>query len=327
MESTDGTTLLKSPNCWDNGEMGINPKRFDHLPQLIACPEDPWNNRVFYTRHGKRHWVLTAAHLEDYGLNLAETVQVSDAEIRSYELAGPLPRSFPAEFWINPPTGADAWTLREIATSRLVGQGVEFGAGTSPFPVPLPCEVSFADFVSEDDVRRRKYELQGDDFVRLSYVTTLESPETIPNNSQDFVIAAHVIEHLRDPLKAIKRIHEKLKQGGQFVIVVPDKDGVFDRERDLTSLEHLILDFTAPDAGRDALNYQDFFQHVYKTPMSLEEAHLAVTEGRDCHFHTFTHDSFGELVGWSREHVAPWQSVWSQPGPSGSFEFYFVLRK
>ena len=78
--------------------MVSNPKKSDHLRQLIACPEDPWNNRVFYTRHGKRHWVLTVAHLEGYGLNLAETVQVSNAEIRSYELAGPLPRSFPAEF-------------------------------------------------------------------------------------------------------------------------------------------------------------------------------------------------------------------------------------
>jgi SAM-dependent methyltransferase len=307
--------------------MVSNLKRPDDLPQLIACPQDPWNNRVFYTRHGKRHWVLTVEHLEGYGLDLAQTIQVSDAEIRSYEPAGPLPRLFPAEYWANPPSGANAWTLREIATSRLAGHGVEFGAGTSPFPAPLTCEVSFADFVSEDEVRRRKYNLQGDDFVRLSYVTTLEDPETIPDGSQDFVIAAHVIEHLRNPLKALKRIHEKLKHGGQFVIVMPDKEGTFDKDRDLTSLEHLILDFRAPDVSRDALNYLDFSRHVTKIDISLEEAKSAVIEGRDCHFHTFTHDSFSELIAWSREHVVPWQSVWSQPVPPGSFEFYFVLMK
>jgi SAM-dependent methyltransferase len=309
------------------GEMVSNAKRSDHLPHLIACPEDPWNNRVYYTRHGKRHWVLTVAHLEGYGLNLADTIQVSDAEIRSYELAGPLPRSFPQEFWMNPPVGADAWTLREIATSRLAGRGVEFGAGTSPFPVPLPCEVSFADFVPQEEVRQRKYDLQGDDFVSLSYVMTLENPEAIPDMSQDFVIAAHVIEHLRDPLKAIKRIYEKLRHGGQFVIVVPDKEGTFDKQRDLTTLQHLILDFTAPDIDRDALDYADFSRHVSKSNITLEEARSAVIEGRDCHFHTFTHDSFGELISWSREHLVPWRSVWSQPGPAGSFEFYFVLIK
>src|ERR1035437_9617700 len=44
-----------------------------------------------------------------------------------------------------PPADADQWVLREIATSRLCGSGVEFGGGTHPLPVPLGCEVKFAD--------------------------------------------------------------------------------------------------------------------------------------------------------------------------------------
>lgn len=53
----------------------------------------------------------------------------------------------------------------------------------------------------------------------LCDITTLLSFE---NNSVDFMISAHSLEHLVEPLKALKIWIKKLKIGGRLIVVVPD---------------------------------------------------------------------------------------------------------
>jgi SAM-dependent methyltransferase len=286
---------------------------------------------VFYAHNGKRHWVPSEPHLRDYGLALADTVDVSKEEIQQYAPSGPIPFKWSEAAWNDPPRTSPG-TLREVATSKLSGSGIEFGAGTSPVSVPVTCDVRFADFVAEDELRARRYEQQGDDFVRLSYVMGMEDMRTIADATLDFVIAAHVIEHLRNPLRAFEQVHRKLKPGGYFVLFVPEKTLTFDKERELTSLEHLIEDYEAPSAERDAAHYFEFFRKVYAVPESVLEQRVrdAIAQGEDLHVHTWTHDSFKAMVEYSQGRMSPWRSIWSQPAVSGvehAQEFYFVLQK
>jgi SAM-dependent methyltransferase len=54
----------------------------------------------------------------------------------------------------------------------------------------------------------------------------------------DFVLASHVIEHIPDPIAALKEWARVARR--YIVLVVPHRDRTFDRDRDLTPLAELI---------------------------------------------------------------------------------------
>ena len=62
----------------------------------------------------------------------------------------------------------------------------------------------------------------------------------VPDNSQDFVISSHVIEHFFDPIKALKEWHRVVRPGGYIFLIVPHKERTFDKERPRTALKELI---------------------------------------------------------------------------------------
>jgi SAM-dependent methyltransferase len=301
--------------------------------RLVHCLNPMYLGRVFYCRNGKRHWVRSKAHLEhfDARLSLRDVVRVSDEEMQQYALAGPLPLPWSPESWEKPDRSSMA-VLREITTCRLQGSGVEFGAGTDPIGVPLRCEVKYADFFSDGDLRSRAYHAQGTDFVPLSYVMSLEDMGAVADESLDFVIACHVIEHVRNPLRAFEQAYRKLKPGGSYVLIVPDMRRIFDRDRELTSLEHVIADYEEPSVERDRTHYVEFMKKARFVPdeQLAARADQAMAEQEDIHFHTWTYESFGAMVKYIRRKRDGWSSVWSQPcieEDPGAHEYYFVLVK
>jgi SAM-dependent methyltransferase len=238
---------------------------------------------------------------------------------------------WPRNTWQNPPR-VSATIMREVATSRLVGSGIEFGAAGNPMPAPLHCQVEFADSFPEEDQRSRAYPGQGSEFVRISHLMSMDDMGAVPEASLDFAITCHVIEHTRNPLGAFEQVYRKLKRGGQYVLVVPDKKLTFDKDRDPTTLDHLILDYQEPSAERDVPHYTEFFRIVRLVPEAVLDQCVrdAIASRQDIHFHTWTYESFQAMVDHSRRHMTPWRSVWSQPAVEAdpeAIEFYFVLEK
>jgi len=298
--------------------------------RLLECVDSDLKGRVFYVEDGDRHWVPTPQHFEFYGFRWQDVTQVKSEIIRAYRHSGQLPMVWSDEAWRKPP-GDNPHVLREVATSKLRGSGIEFGAGSGPLAVPIQCKVRYADFLPEHELRKRAYLTQGTDFVRIDYVTRLETLEGLEDGSLDFVIACHVIEHLRNPLQALERVHRKLKPGGQFVLVVPDKRLTFDKDRDLTSIEHLVLDYERALPERDILHYVEFFTRAFVTPVEklYQRIVQAIADNYDIHFHVWTYDSFHSVVDYCQMKLCRWSSVWSHPPAdhSDANEFYFVLTK
>ena len=60
------------------------------------------------------------------------------------------------------------------------------------------------------------------------------------DNSVDFVISSHVIEHFPDPIKALREWYRVVKPGGYLYIIAPHKERTFDKERPRSTLAELI---------------------------------------------------------------------------------------
>jgi SAM-dependent methyltransferase len=250
---------------------------------------------------------------------------VTPEELATFEPGAHVPRAWTEDEWIEPPQVKQM--MREIIVSRVKGTGVEFGAGSRPLPLPIGTTVHYAEpFQSAEQYARMGYT---DNTVRARYKNPIEDQYEVEDGSLDFVVAAHVIEHTPNPIRAIVESYRKLRPGGQLVLVVPDKRRTFDKHRDLTTLEHLLLDFEKPDRQRDLENYLDFFRKAKRGPDVEKRAKEAHAAGIDIHYHVWEPGSFHRMMQHIVDHFAPFRSFELKPPVEDEhcLEFYMVARK
>ena len=60
------------------------------------------------------------------------------------------------------------------------------------------------------------------------------------DNTLDYVLTSHVIEHFFDPVKALRQWHRVIKPGGYIFIIAPHKDRTFDKSREVTPVAELL---------------------------------------------------------------------------------------
>jgi SAM-dependent methyltransferase len=75
------------------------------------------------------------------------------------------------------------------------------------------------------------------------YVAEATDLSQIPDGSYDFVLAAHVLEHVANPLRALQEWRRVLRPRGAMLVIVPDRRMSFDHRRVPTSFEHIESDF------------------------------------------------------------------------------------
>lgn len=297
---------------------------------LIRSSLSEFGDKVFYVDKGCRHWVRDGEWLKRNGFNWpTDVIDVAPEIIYGFINGGNAPIYNRSDLG-NP--NLSSVDVREIAAANLQGTGVEFGAGASPFPVPLGCNVRFADAFSYESLKAGMYPGQeAHNLICPDYVTDIKTLVGIPDASLDFIIACHVIEHTNNPLAAIDSCYRALKPGGSLVLVVPDMTKTFDSKRTLTTLAHLIEDYQSPSPQRDREHYEEFYTKAFEIPADailFDYVSRKQAEGGDLHYHTWTYDSFRELVDWHAKKTR-WTIEFSHPTLRGSedIEFYFVLTK
>lgn len=297
---------------------------------LLRSPTSEFGDKVFYVDRGHRHWVRDGEWLKRNKFNWFTDVDDVKPEILYCFLNGGIaPIHDRSDLEKENLSSVD---VREIAASCLHGTGVEFGAGASPFPVPIECNVRFADAFSYESLKAVMYPgQQAHDLIRPDYVTDIKTLAGIPDASLDFIVACHVIEHTNNPIAAIDSCYRALKPGGSLVLVVPDMTKTFDSKRALTTLAHLIEDYETPSRERDREHYEEFYSKAFEIPAGsnlLEYASQKQTEGGDIHYHTFTYESFQKIVEWCAQKQG-WAVEFAHPTLSrpDNIEFYFVLTK
>lgn len=77
----------------------------------------------------------------------------------------------------------------------------------------------------------------------VQYVAEATDLGMIADNTYDFVLSSHVVEHTANPIQAMSEWKRVLKDQGMLVLIAPHLEGTFDRNRPVTTLAHMIEDF------------------------------------------------------------------------------------
>jgi SAM-dependent methyltransferase len=216
-----------------------------------------------------------------------------------------------------------------VAERFLEGEGVEVGAGDRPFPLPPHVRVFYGDI--RDSASIQGYFKTAN--VQCGSPIDAQSFAGIRDESFDFVISAHVIEHLRDPIGSIVNAVRVLRRGGIHILVVPDMRFTFDRRRPETTVEHALLDYADGGESTCRQGYEEHLRYVHPelTDENYAEAEIesqARENARrwrefDVHFHAWSRDGFEALLAAAMQH-APFAL---EEAVSVVNENIFVLRK
>jgi hypothetical protein len=90
-----------------------------------------------------------------------------------------------------------------VASKFLRGTGIEVGAGARAFPHPVSARILDGDIRERNALEKYFQESESENEIKIDEYIDAQTFAGIKNESLDFVISAHVIEHLRDPIGSI----------------------------------------------------------------------------------------------------------------------------
>lgn len=190
-------------------------------------------------------------------------------------------------------SGPPRWqaTRDDLAFRYLRGEGIEIGALYSPLRMPPGARVTYVDHADENELRRVYPE--HDWVMAPDVIDEGERLGKFADESLDFVVANHMLEHVEDPIEALHHFLRVLRPGGILFLTLPDARFTFDEWRERTSVEHLLRDHReGPEASRRQ-HYEEWARIECK---SDEEVAARVEEfaaaGTRNHFHVWELDTF-----------------------------------
>ena len=194
-----------------------------------------------------------------------------------------------------------------IAKIYLHGDGIEIGALHLPLPVSARARVRYVDRLSTADLRAHYPTMKDYALVPVDIVDDGETLRTLTDESVEFVIANHFLEHCENPIGAIRNMLRVVKVGGILFLSIPDKRFCFDRERALTPLEHLVRDFIDGPAWSRRAALEDYIRHVewITNPTAIEKRIAeCLATSYSIHYHVWTEMEMLELVAYLRKQLA-----------------------
>jgi ubiquinone/menaquinone biosynthesis C-methylase UbiE len=191
------------------------------------------------------------------------------------------------------------------ASRWLREPGCEIGAFKTPIPGIAPVYVDkYAEYARERCL--------GDYFGEAIALP-------FRDNALNYVASSHVLEHVANPVGALREWKRVLRHGGIIYMVVPDRRYTWDRPRELTPVSHLLDDDLRGTTSVDATHIDEFVDGVdwstyspataaAEVPAEKEKLkqvyHHAVSHASEIniHFHVFEPSNVLELIETLRTH-------------------------
>ncbi|MBD1806537.1 methyltransferase domain-containing protein [Microcoleus sp. FACHB-SPT15] len=216
---------------------------------------------------------------------------------------------------------------QQIASQYLTGSGIEIGALHSPLEIPSDVEIRYLDRMPVEQLRKQYPELAEHKLVELDLIDDGETLASIPDASLDFVISNHMIEHCQNPIASLENWIRVLKTDGILYMAVPDKRYTFDCDRPITSLEHLIRDYTEGAEWSKYSHFEEWNRLVNKVPNSdvAVRTKRLIDMNYSIHFHVWTPMEFIEMLVYCKKYLSFLIEI--ELLQKNGMEFIVVLRK
>jgi SAM-dependent methyltransferase len=214
------------------------------------------------------------------------------------------PRIHFGKLW-NKIKGFDRKKFMGLASAFKDKKGLEIG-GPSPIflgkgylPVyTLASQVDGVNFsnstVWEGEIAEGNTYQYADGHTGWQYICEGNDLRTIGDNSYDFVLSSHNLEHYANPMKAIAEWHRVLKPGGALLMILPDRRFTFDHRRSYTGFDHLLEDYKNNTGEDDLTHLEEILEKHdrYMDPPSADAEFfrarsLKNIENRCLHHHVF----------------------------------------
>lgn len=175
---------------------------------------------------------------------------------------------------------------------------MEIGALHRPLPVGRGAKVRYVDRMDVEGLRSHYPELIGEPLVAVDIIDDGEQLGTLPDASQDFIIANHFLEHTENPIATLENHLRVLRPGGHMYLAIPLKDATFDVKRPITPLEHLLGDYRDGPAATREQHYEEWARLVEDVDPDDLQATVADLLARDysIHFHVWDQAAFVAFI-------------------------------
>jgi predicted SAM-dependent methyltransferase len=197
------------------------------------------------------------------------------------------------------------WVVREdLARRYLHGEGIEIGALTSPLRVPPGVIVHHVDRMSRADLIAHEgptIVAAGNNPNKIPDITVVDDAARLSrfaDQTLDFVIANHVLEHLEDPIGALTNMLRVVRPRGVLLLTLPDPRYTFDARRPVTTVEHAKDDHVnGPHVSRQQ-HYEEWARLIEGLPEPAIESRVAEFARNDArhHFHVWRLPDFLALL-------------------------------
>ncbi len=224
------------------------------------------------------------------------------------------------------PSGAGK---RQRLAAWLHGNGIEIGALHRPLKVPRTAHVTYVDRLPEEVLRAHYSDLNFDDFAPVEVLGSAEDLSAFADGTLDFVIASHLLEHLEDPIQALAEFHRVLRRDGVVYLALPDPRLTFDRDRQLTHLQHLLDEHRHGPAANRRAHFLDWAIHIDKDPQPEIRAQFLDEMDYSIHFHVWRPDGFLEFLQAAKQEARLEfeLAAYAPPEAADDNEFILILLK
>jgi SAM-dependent methyltransferase len=200
--------------------------------------------------------------------------------------------------------------------------GLEIGPLSAPVVKKEQSKVFYLDHTSTENLIKKYKDdpINHEDIVHVDYILKGGLKETVKNKKFDYIVAAHVIEHIPNVAEWLQEVASILKPGGVLSLVIPDKRYTFDIKRQVTRPSEVMGIYLDGLKKASSTTVYDFFSNYvdgvdtaraweepsfYKKAKSrwdAKEAYKISMDSRDskkyvdCHCSVFTPRSFVEVL-------------------------------
>lgn len=217
-------------------------------------------------------------------------------------------------------------------------KGLEFGPLHAPQVNNIKYNIKYADIQNREGIinyYKNDPNVIIEKIPDIDFVVSASSPSESIVEKFDYIIANHVIEHSPNPILYIQELSRLLNKNGILFMAIPDKKNTFDKNRPITTFDHLIDDYLSGADNSDITHVFEYNRFVVYENQPLNEVYkktlLDLKKNKKfshIHYHVFSINEFRSILNkilelkffdMSLEYLdAPYDNV---------YEFYLIMRK